>query len=304
MAEAKRLLDVMLNPAGQPPDRAEAGRRLAEIGDPRPGVGVQPDGVPDLAWSEMITAGKFQMGGDPDGYRVWGGEQIELPYSYWIARYPVTYAQYAAFVAAGGYSERTYWTTAGWTWKADKTGPEWGWNDPMWHISNHPVIGVTWYEAYACTCWLDEQRRGGKLELPAGIPENYVLRLPTEAEWEKAARYPDGRKFPWGNDADPFKLNSRESGIKRTCAVGIFAAGRNEALGVYDLSGNVLEWCLSRWNEKYQLPEDNDHGERVLRGGAWNYGVYEASSVYRSNRYTPDVRSSFVGFRVVGAPRL
>ncbi len=94
--------------------------------------------------------------------------------------------------------------------------------------TNHPVVGVTWYEAYAYTQWLDEQRRQGKLTLPGEVPAHYVIRLPRECEWEKAARYPDGRLWPWGNTWDPTRLNWEGSEIGRTSAVGIFPNGANE----------------------------------------------------------------------------
>jgi len=309
----KQLLNIMLNPAVPPDQRAEAGRQLAKIGDPRPGVGLLPNGAPDIAWSATIKAGKFQMGGDSKAYKAWDGAQVDLNYPFWIARYPVTYAQYAAFVAAGGYQDQTYWTQVGWEWKKAKTEPEDGWNDPQWHISNHPVIGVMWYEAYAFTCWLDEHRRAGQLSLPAGVPKNYVLRLPTEAEWEKAARYPDGRQFPWGNEyvtgyANVDEVNSQAGphDLRRTTAVGIYPQGANPATGAYDVSGNVLEWCLSRWNNDYRFPEENDpdgDAARVLRGGSWDGGMGGARCASR-DWLDPYNRHYLIGFRVVCASPL
>lgn len=281
--------------------RAAVGRGLADIGDPRPGVGRRRDGTPDLAWCE-VPAGRFRMGGDPDAWGAWKGGEFKLDYPFWIARYPVTYAQYTAFVEAGGYRERRYWTEAGWRNKGDRMAP-YLWNDPQWHIANHPVIGVTWYEAYAYTQWLDELRRQEKLKLPSGGPAKYVIRLPRECEWEKTARYPDGRKFSWGNEWDPTRLNSTDSGIGRTSAVGLFPQGANPAHGAYDLSGNVWEWLLTRWAEQYRLPETENNDPRgasvrCARGGSWYYQGSLCRAASR-NRYRPYNWYLDWGFRVV-----
>jgi formylglycine-generating enzyme required for sulfatase activity len=293
-ANAKTTED---NPVG----RAAAYRILGRFQvDDRPGIGRRSDGTPDIVWSECIQAGRFQMGGDPDAYQAGEGDTLELEYPFWVACYPVTYAQYAAFIDAGGYHKQVYWTKAGWTWKGNKTQPKHGWNNPQWHISNHPVVGVTWDEAYAFSCWVDTLRWTGKLELPSGMPRNYVLRLPTEAEWEKAARYPDGRKFPWGDEPDTSRLNSDEGSIGRTNAVGTFPTGTSST-GVYDLSGNVWEWCLSQWNKKYGFPGKSDPEEdagRVLRGGSWSSDVQFARCASRGGSF-PNLGLSDRGFRVV-----
>ncbi len=295
-----RLLFSMLKPTLEA--RAAVGRGLALIGDPRPGV-LAPNGVPDIAWCE-VPAGKFRMGGDPEAFNAWDGAEFDLPYPFWIAKYPVTYAQYEPFVAAGGYTERRYWTDAGWRDKGERTEPSL-WNDAQWHIANHPVVGVTWYEAYAYTQWLDEQRQRGKLVLPSEIPAGYVIRLARECEWEKAARYPDGRLWPWGNTWDPTRLNWDGSDIGRTSAVGIFPNGANEAHGACDLIGNVWEWCLTQWAaSQYQSPdaEQNDPNGgagRCLRGGSWdNLDRLNLRAAARFRSY-PDVRSDYIGFRVV-----
>jgi len=281
-----------------PKERAQWGRTIANV-DPRPGVGLHPDGLPDIAWSKVVAPGPFKMGGDPEAYRAWEGAEYELGYPFWLARYPVTYAQFEVFVR-DGYAVDEFWTPEGLKWRGEKRHPEYGWRDPQWHIPNHPVVRVTWYEAYAFTQWLDALRRQGKVDLPAEAPDGWIMRLPTEAEWEKAARYPDGRKFPWGDEPDTSRINSYECGIGRTSAVGIFPSGAGP-IEAYDLSGNAWEWCLSKWSIDYHFPEDN-HPEgsaaRVLRGGSWSSNV---RSVRCASRYWyfPDYWNVDPGFRVV-----
>ncbi len=286
-----RLTDVTQEP--RPPARAAVGRAAGRLNlDSRPGV-------VEFAWCE-VPAGKFRMGGDPDAWGAWAGAEFDLAYPFWIAKYPVTYAQYEAFMAAGGYRERRYWTDAGWEWKGERAEPVL-WNDPKWHIPNHPVVGVTWYEAYAFAQWLNNQP-GVR---PANMPAGYVIRLARECEWEKAARHPDGRFFPWGNEWDPARLNSSEGGIGRTSAVGLFPNGANPAHGAHDLCGNVWEWCLTQWQTEYQSPdkEGNDPGGaalRVLRGGSWDLYQFDARAASRS-WLSPVDWADLGGFRVVCA---
>lgn len=286
-----------------PAQRAEAGRNLAVIGDPRQGVGViTQNGVtlPDIAWCEIPAekAGEtFVFGEGEDEQR------LAIPYTYWIARYPVTYAQYKAFVDAGGYSNEDLWTKTGWAWKKDTTHPEY-WRDPRWHITNHPVIGVTWYEAYAFCQWLDS--------VAAKPGPGLVIRLATQAEWEKAARYPHGRAYPWGSEYISGYANIDEMAryvgekagphyLGRTTPVGMYPQGANPAHGAHDLSGNVWEWCVSKWAGSYTFQEDNTPEgdiERVLRGGSWNDTQDNARAAYLYGSL-PDVWLNDNGFRVV-----
>ncbi|MBN1563401.1 MAG: SUMF1/EgtB/PvdO family nonheme iron enzyme, partial [Anaerolineae bacterium] len=255
-----------------PIERAAAGRMLAQLGDPRPGVGLRADGIPDIDWVE-IPAGEFLMGSDSE--RDSDARNNETPQrsvylpTYMISRYPITYAQFTAFVESDGYTNRDYWTEAGWEHKGKRTTP-YLWNDPQWHIANHPVVGVTWYEAYAFTKWLNELVQQGR-SVGAGLQTRpYEVRLPTEAEWEKAARGPDGLIYPYGDKFDATKGSARETGIRRTSAVGIFPDGASP-YGVLDMSGNVWEWGLTKWRSSYDEPEENDSAgtaRRVLRGGS------------------------------------
>ena len=126
--------------------------------------------------------------------------------------------------------------------------------------------------------------------------------LPHEYEWEVAARYPDGRFYPWGNDFDTATANTGKSGIGQTTAVGIFPDGANPTLNLHDLSGNVWEWCRNKYNKPDEEwtdkdPVDRSGDNRTLRGGSWDYDsrfVRAAARYY----YPPAYRHGY-GFRVV-----
>jgi formylglycine-generating enzyme required for sulfatase activity len=264
-----RLVKILEEEQLGPIEHAAAGDALARLGDPRPGVGLRSDGLPDVVWCE-VPAGPFVMGEGDEQY------QVDLS-AYSISKYPVTNAQYAAFVQDGGYTEkwRHCWTGAGWQWKKDRTGPDM--EGGAFDLPNHPVVMVTWYEGVAFCRWLTERlREAGELG------PNQEVALPTEAQWEKAARGDDGRIFPWGNEFDPARCNVLETGIGATSAVGIFPAGAS-SYGVLDMSGNVWEWCRTKWRGYEEPADESLEGDvrRVLRGGSWRSGRDLARCVER-----------------------
>lgn len=267
--------------------RAEAGRMLGLLGDDRPGVGINDDGQPDLLWV-AIPAGTFIMGSEMQADTFAAAEEapqreVALP-AFRITAYPVTYAQYGLFVADGGYEQRQFWSEAGWNWRGSQTHPLEGWHDPHWHIANHPVIGVTWYEAEAYCRWLNIR-----------FPDDGI-RLPTEAEWERAARGTEGRLFPYGNVVSAQRANFRATGLQRTTAVGLFPDGGTPER-IYDMSGNVYNWCSDIH------PDDALHAQaaeqrRALRGGSWmSYAGFTRCAA----RYWdyPHLATKYWGFRLV-----
>ena len=199
-----------------------AGVNLARLGDPRPGVGLDEKGLPDIAWCQ-VSAGSFLMGSSDKDKRAFSEEKPQheqtILEAYQISRYPVTHAQYGAFIQAGGYEEERYWTEAGWSWRkeAERKGPsEYG---HPFGLPNHPVVGVSWYGAVAFCRWMTEQfHEKGLLDRDHGIS------LPTEPQWEKAARGETGRIYPWGDEPDPERANYVDTGIGTTSAVGCFPA--------------------------------------------------------------------------------
>jgi formylglycine-generating enzyme required for sulfatase activity len=280
-------------------NRASAGDALAGLGDPRPGVGLRPDRLPSITWCE-IPAGPFLMGSHDDSCALFGQETpqdtVDVP-AFRVSKVPITNAQYGAFVVAGGYQERRHWTAAGWHWKGERSGPQ-GYGG-VFALPNHPVVGVSWYEAVAFCRWLTEWLREA-----GALGSGEEVRLPGEAEWEKAARGTKGRVYPWGDEFDPEKCNMRDTGIGATSAVGIFPDGASP-FGVLDLSGNVWEWCGTKWRERYAERVDESvegNARRALRGGSFDLEVQEYVRCACRYRRAPDLRDDFVGFRCVVAP--
>jgi formylglycine-generating enzyme required for sulfatase activity len=213
---------------------------------------------------------------------------VELPYDYWLARLPVTNDQFAMFVESAPY-------------KFEMAND---WKDRI----NHPVVNVSWYDAVKYCEWLNEKLRGELGELS--------LRLPTEAEWEKAARGATGNEWSWGDEFDKIKCNSFEGGKGGTTPVDAYSPQGDSPYGVADMVGNVWEWTLSLWGKDGNKPhfkypytpkdgrEDMKAGNtvlRVARGGSFlqNHRAVRAACRARRNHRHVDL-----GFRLVVAPRL
>jgi formylglycine-generating enzyme required for sulfatase activity len=287
--QAEQLAAAITDPTWKttPAQRAAAGVTLARLGDPRPGVGARVQNgvrVPEIDWV-AIKAGPFVMG---EGAELFTCTLINEAYR--ISRYLVTVAQYRCFVHARGYDQKRYWSDAGWRWRSEDkvTGPE-QYGEPF-DLDNHPQVGVSWYEATAFCRWLSE------------VLEQEIT-LPSEAQWERAARFTDGRVYPWNGDFSPERCNMSETGIGATSAVGLFPSGAAQE-GAVDMSGNVWEWCSTKWRENYKTYETQvDDGlagdaTRVVRGGSWGYDGHDMRCAVRG-RVNPNYRDGSGGFRIV-----
>ncbi len=285
-------------------ERALAGNILAQLGDPQPGVGLRPDGLPDIEWCD-VPAGTFLMGSN-DYNNEKPPHKVHVS-AFRISRYPVTNAQYRVFIEDGGYAEKEYWTKEGWKWKGKNAIMEPAWAGGVFDLDNHPVVRVSWYEIAAFCQWLTLRLRE-KGELVG----NEEIRLPTEAEWEKAARggheQPDQgkRRYPWGDTIDPEHANYHDTKLVATSAVGCFPRGRSP-YGCDDMAGNIWEWCVDTWHENYKgastdgsaWEESGDSHFRLLRGGSWRYrNPHDLRCALRYNR-EPDFRYNNLGGRVV-----
>lgn len=244
--------------------------------------------------------------------------------SYSIGRYPVTNAEFRLFWEDHGYERQDLWSLEGWRWRTGQWEPdvtvyadsnrkvilEWlsrrpvelrgrpfFWDDARWTGSNLPVVGVSWFEAEAYCNWISALT--GK-----------AYRLPREAEWESAARGEGNCLWPWGNEWDPEKCNSREGDIGNTTPVGIYPHG-SSPYGVLDMAGNVWEWCQDWYDKKeYERrqgspvvdPRGPETGQaRVVRGGSW----YDSRNDARcASRYWsgPGLFYNYLGFRVALSP--
>jgi formylglycine-generating enzyme required for sulfatase activity len=166
------------------------------------------------------------------------------------------------------------------------------WEDSRFNHSARPVVGVSWYEARAYCAWLSAQT-------------GEEFGLPTEVEWEAAARGLEGRPYAYGDEYDPAKCNTFETHIRATTPVGVFPAGRTPE-GIHDLAGNVWEWTTTIYTKyPYQAADGREEPEpadvparRVVRGGSWNDSLTNARAVYRDLN-DPLNRNSVSGFRVV-----
>jgi formylglycine-generating enzyme required for sulfatase activity len=303
-------LAILRPPALPAVERALAGRSLDALGDPRPDVMT-------LAGMQFcyVPAGPFWMGDDADDDAK-PMHQVELP-AYWIARHPVTVAQWREYVTASGQQP--------------------GATDRLHRAGNTPAIGISWREALAFCHWLSTRWANH-------LPPGWRVALPSEAEWEKAARgglhipaspcivplndvasaalshlrenpQPQ-RDYPWDSlEKDGWRDDCANVGneIGATSAIGAYPQGRSP-VGCEDLSGNVWEWTRSLWGEDWQTtafaypyrPDDtaremlsaDDSVLRVVRGGGWDSRRSAARCAYRGRGH-PDGRYYDLGFRVV-----
>jgi formylglycine-generating enzyme required for sulfatase activity len=250
----------------------------------------------DGAEMVFVLAGEFIMGSEELGDDERPVRRVYLD-DFWIDRYEVTNGRFARFVAETSYqtdAEKLGW---GWVW----TGSEWeevqgaDWRHPRGPDSsiegqvNYPVTLVSWNDADAYCRW------AGK-------------RLPSEAQWEKAARGPgldseQGRRYAWGDEFDSTRANTREAGLDGVTPVGSFSPQGDSPYGASDMTGNAGEWVADWYNDHYysQAPLINPPGPaagtyKVLRGGSWLFNEVYARTAFRHN-IRPDYTYDFAGFR-------
>jgi formylglycine-generating enzyme required for sulfatase activity len=261
--------------------RIEVGEALGQAGDPR----IHDDDHANRVW---IEGGTFAMGADDLDAQDGPVHRVTVS-GFWMDRYPVTVEQYRRFVMENGYDERRCWSEAGWAAKEKRSWAEpRQWEEQQRHL-NRPVTQVSWYEAEAYCAWL-------------WATKGHHARLPTEAEWEYAARGEAGRKYPWGDDAPTDRHMNFDVRVGHPTPVGIYPLGATEE-DVQDLSGNVWEWCAD-WFGSYPRQAQHDPigpaegRSRVLRGGGFDYVARLCRAAYRY-RNPPGVAYGIVGFRCV-----
>lgn len=308
---ALAVFDPQLGPAIPLADRLAAADALARAGDPRLGWD-RPE-----RWVEVREpiGGTFNMGAQnrfPDDVNYdpaacddeWPVIRVKVN-AFRIGRFPVTVAEFATFLADEDCSNPCWWRAGG----ADQPIAPDDWEDQQAHPSR-PVVRVSWYQAMAYCGWVTEQLRRcqGIRDCPT-LPEIWQARLPTDAEWEYAARGKEGRRYPWGLEIpDAGHVNSVEAGIGSASPVGVFP-GDSTPEGILDLAGNVEEWCLNGSDigvsteskrEPAIAPAFTSH---ELRGGSFckvpvNFRARNLRAASR-NRKPPQTRSSSIGFRCI-----
>ncbi|MCL4300535.1 MAG: formylglycine-generating enzyme family protein [Anaerolineae bacterium] len=256
----------------------------------------------------LIPAGDFLIGTDRKKDRL--HQTDELPQhrlvitDFYLMRHPVTNVQYRLFMEITGHRPPLFWPDG--QFPAD--------------LAEHPVVGVSFSDATAFCRW-------------TATVTGLLVRLPTEAEWEKAARGPDGRLYPWGNEWRAGACNNRESKLGQTSPVGQFSPQGDSPYGVSDLAGNVQEWCASLFGPYPYDPRDGREvlvdepeaesllpqlhesggisdpqrleaswGKQTLRGGSWRESRTQSRCAYRSWA-APMHRSVDTGFRCCYEPR-
>jgi iron(II)-dependent oxidoreductase len=208
-----------------------------------------------------------------------------------ISKYPVMVGEFREFIHQKGYTTQQYWTRSGWDWvNANQIRKPAFWDEKIWTSQDRlPVVGVSWYEAAAFCRWLSDV-------------EQKTFSLPTEFQWERAARGNDDRIHPWGNKFDAQRCNTRSGGKGKTTLVGSYSPGGDSRFGCCDMIGNVSEWTRSLFLPyPYREEEGNSlegSMERVSRGGSWHSPDFR-SRVNSRGMNDPFFRDNDLGFRVV-----
>jgi formylglycine-generating enzyme required for sulfatase activity len=275
----KELQQVMADRVRPAAERARAGDVLARLGDPRfrPEAWYLPED--EFLGFVEIPAGQFLMGEDVPHDRLEADRQgpqheVVLP-TFYMNRYPVTMAQYWAFVRDTSLKNQSV---------VDEK-----------NLGSRPITSVSRSDALRYCRWLTEKLRkspgtSGVIARLLGEPGDgpaWVVALPSEAEWEKAARgAADARLFPWGSKPDPNLANYKDTGLGMTCAVGCFPGGQSP-YGIQEMSGNVCEWTRSAWGPEvgsphFQYPYDPLDGRESLWGNDTDYRVIRGGSYYSS----------------------
>ena len=313
------------HPASQ---RVQAGVLLGQLGDPR----VEVTAVDQIQFC-FVPGGPFWLGHKDEAMLYEG-----LAEGYWLGLFPVTQAQFAQFVNGGGYVLADYWPEAAavnrwrpgevqdWEQRGWRSGP-FGYGRPF-NLPNHPIVGITWYEALAFTRWLTQRWQQQQL-----LPSGWQITLPTEVAWEKAARgglkIPQRplilsaaaaigqplpsialtenpapqRPYPGQTSLTPQNANVNDTAVATSSAVGCFPQA--SPVGCQEMCGNVWEWTRSRFRPyPYQAKDGREaldvklYDQMVLRGGAYWSDTRAANSAFRARRSPNDQNSSY-GFRLM-----
>lgn len=307
------LLALLADPEAPTAARMAGAATLGRLGDPRlldpetgRAIGAEEHPVADY-WCDL-PAGPFWHADEGQGRHAL--RAVELPYGLRVARLPVTNAEFARFITAGGYAEPRWWGREGWR-LVDPAGQRpaaaaddrplrqpAAWGTPPFDSPSQPVVGVSWYEAAAYCAWLTAEGHAAGWLAPGE-----ALRLPTALEWERAARHTDRREHPWGDTPpNPARAAFAPTGLSAPAAVGCFPAGA-AACGALDLAGNCWEWTASGAQGPRALaprPEASPGERHAALGGAFD----QEGATLRCGAISwrlPGERAVNLGFRLARA---
>ncbi|MEI6047095.1 MAG: SUMF1/EgtB/PvdO family nonheme iron enzyme, partial [Chloroflexota bacterium] len=271
--------------------RRDIGKRLSEIGDPRRGIGLDQNGLPDIEWLPVFPGGQVKI--KDEDFKV-------APF--YIARYPITYAQYEAFVKdTDGFNNPEWWRDM------PKEYQMQGLYSKNVKPPNYPRDYLSWYQSVAFSRWLYSRLKGAELPNPDNssksgwiIGQNAEVRLPTEWEWQWAAQGGrEQRQYPWGAWQEGY-ANTDEAKLNQAVAVGMYPHGA-ALCKAEDMSGNVWEWCLNEYSSPSAIKLNDSTNSRVLRGGSFRRNALNVASAARYND-SPGIDGNRSGFRLVVFP--
>lgn len=262
--------------------RSQIGERLSVIGDPRPGVGLRSDGLPDIVWCS-VGGGEIEI----------EGQKFEIN-PFYIAKYHITYVQFQVFLEADdGFDLDRWWVGLDARYRKQPMVEQ------LNRYPSYPRDSISWYQAVAYSQWLAE-----KLPLAARPQRgkgtaDWIIRLPTEWEWQQAATggNPDNL-YPWGDRWDNRLASTTEAGIGRSTSVGMYPDGK-APVGAMDMAGNVRDWCLNEF-ESFRTALGGDR-PRSLRGSSFDFDPSRAQTTARDS-FGPHWQGYVYGFRVVCVP--
>jgi len=236
-----------------------------------------------------VPAGEITL--KQGGYVPEGGLLYQVK-PFYMAQYPITNDQFTLFIQASGYDKEEYWFNEGWQNRQENkwTEPLY-WKNSKWNGANQPVLGVSWYECMAFCNWL-------QAFLTARHDLSLTISLPTEQQWQHAAQGDTTRPYPWGELVYD-RANTKESQIGSTTQVNNYPDGISP-YNIYDMSGNIWEWCKTDVNTGSQYTESVNN-KRAVRGGSF-LELLETCRVDSRKAYFPDHRSDPYGFRICAVP--
>lgn len=278
-------LDIINTPHKR---RLEIGQRLAKIGDPRAGIGVLPNGVPDISWCFVEKGGQIII------------EKKKFTIKpFYVAKYLTTNAQYQAFMdAKDGYNNLEWWKLFPKDYRPQKL------NNPVNPNSNAPRDKISWYQSMAFAHWLDYQyRQNGLFQSVLNLnPADWKISLPPEWVWQFMAQNgSEGREYAWGKWDNAPRANTAEAGINdQSTAVGMYPHGV-AGCGAFDVSGNLWEWCLNDYKAIANVNRYSNGATKVLRGGSSLTALDDVRAMFR-NYYNPYIGYGNSGCRVFVIP--